>query len=518
MPTKRGTTYTHIETVRNVDLTKATEVVLTVKILGQPPMNWFAEDMSISSDGTDSTIAYKLTQEQSLSLREGYYDVDCNWMMNGTRCGVNIIRRQVTRTLYNGIMEGESDVPDPSMPEPDPAEMSGEEVRVLNAISPKITDIQHVDDQTVVTVKDIEGMYEIEIPDGQDGRTPQKGVDYDDGEDGYSPSATVTKSGKTATITITDKDGTTTENVSDGEDGDPGDPGFSPVVTVTDIEGGHRVTITDAEGDHVFDVMDGQGGSGSSDYSDLTNKPSINNVTLSGNKSLSDLGAAAASDIPTKVSDLSNDSGFLTTETDPTVPSWAKQSSKPTYTAQEVGALPANTSIPSKTSDLTNDSGFLTVETDPTVPAWAKATNKPSYTAQEVGALPDTTVIPTKVSDLTDDSGHYTKPASGIPASDLAAGIVTVTETISGSTPSIIAQANHRYICGECSTLTVTTPASGIVDIIFQSGSTPTVLTVTPPSGTMHWPDWFDPTSLEANRTYEINILDGVYGVVGVWS
>lgn len=33
-------------------------------------------------------------------------------------------------------------------------------------------------------------------------------------------------------------------------------------------------------------------------------------------------------------------------------------------------------------------------ETDPTVPAWAKAKTKPSYTASEVGALPDTTVIP----------------------------------------------------------------------------------------------------------------------------
>lgn len=50
-------------------------------------------------------------------------------------------------------------------------------------------------------------------------------------------------------------------------------------------------------------------------------------------------------------------------ESDPTVPSWAKQSSKPTYTAQEVGALPASTPIPSKTSDLTNDSGFLTSST-----------------------------------------------------------------------------------------------------------------------------------------------------------
>ena len=33
--------------------------------------------------------------------------------------------------------------------------------------------------------------------------------------------------------------------------------------------------------------------------------------------------------------------GYITQETDPTVPSWAKQSTKPTYTATEVGAIPA---------------------------------------------------------------------------------------------------------------------------------------------------------------------------------
>ena len=68
-------------------------------------------------------------------------------------------------------------------------------------------------------------------------------------------------------------------------------------------------------------------------------------------------------------------------------------------------------SIPSKTSDLTNDSGFITeyTETDPTVPAWAKALTKPSYTASEVGALPSTTVIPSKTSDLTNDSGFLTQ-------------------------------------------------------------------------------------------------------------
>lgn len=53
---------------------------------------------------------------------------------------------------------------------------------------------------------------------------------------------------------------------------------------------------------------------------------------------------AETSDIPTKTSDLTNDSGFITgyTETDPTVPSWAKASTKPSYTASEVGALASN--------------------------------------------------------------------------------------------------------------------------------------------------------------------------------
>ena len=52
------------------------------------------------------------------------------------------------------------------------------------------------------------------------------------------------------------------------------------------------------------------------------------------------------------------------TETDPTVSDWAKQPEKPTYTASEVGALPDTTKIPSKTSDLQNDSGFLTEHQD----------------------------------------------------------------------------------------------------------------------------------------------------------
>lgn len=46
------------------------------------------------------------------------------------------------------------------------------------------------------------------------------------------------------------------------------------------------------------------------------------------------------------------------------------------------------TNKPMNVSDFTNDAGYLTsyTETDPTVPSWAKASTKPSYTASEVGA------------------------------------------------------------------------------------------------------------------------------------
>lgn len=53
---------------------------------------------------------------------------------------------------------------------------------------------------------------------------------------------------------------------------------------------------------------------------------------------------------------------------------------------QQMLDVPSNSDIPTQVSELTNDAGYLTTETDPTVPAWAKAAQKPSYTAAEVGA------------------------------------------------------------------------------------------------------------------------------------
>ena len=55
--------------------------------------------------------------------------------------------------------------------------------------------------------------------DGQDGQDGQNGRDGRDGQDGFSPTATVSKNGSVTTITITDKNGTTTKTVNDGANG-----------------------------------------------------------------------------------------------------------------------------------------------------------------------------------------------------------------------------------------------------------------------------------------------------------
>ena len=94
--------------------------------------------------------------------------------------------------------------------------------------------------------------------------------------------------------------------------------------------------------------------------------------------------------------------------------------------------------------------------------------------------------------------------------------------SVTGTTPTITALSGIQYVCGEVSTLDITLPASGIVDVVFESGSTPTVLTIPPPTGmTVEWANGFDPTSLEADTLYELNIrMVGTkcLGVAGAWS
>ena len=110
--------------------------------------------------------------------------------------------------------------------------------------------------------------------------------------------------------------------------------------------------------------------------------------------------------------------------------------------------------------------------------------------------------------------GQYTDTAKAAIKAMLDITGECQTVTVTGTTPTITATQNTRYVCGEVTTLDFTPSASGICDVIFQSGATATVLIL--PS-TVILPSWFDATALEANMTYEISISDGVYGAVMVW-
>ncbi|MCQ5240962.1 hypothetical protein, partial [Eggerthella lenta] len=97
----------------------------------------------------------------------------------------------------------------------------------------------------------------------------------------------------------------------------------------------------------------------SGSYSDLTAKPSINGRTLEGSQSLADLGIAAAADVPTRVSQLANDSGFAVATTvgeDIAAGDKATLASAKKYADDKAAAI----HVPAKVSELTNDSGYQT--------------------------------------------------------------------------------------------------------------------------------------------------------------
>ena len=253
-----------------------------------------------------------------------------------------------------------------------------------------------------------------------------------------------------------------------GPAGADGEDGISPTVTVTDITGGHRITITDADGAHSFDVMDGS-----------TPTVPVTDVQVNGTSVLSN----GVANVPVTsagtwgVTQPQTDRGIGTTN--------GKISISP---ATDTHIKEGNrTYVPVCTSKQ-HAAAFYGL-------AKAAGADMKDIASTTVGVYPE-------------------EQKSAI--SEMLSGSVAV----SGTTPTIAAKPGIRYVCGEVATLGITLPPTGIVDVVFESGSTATVLTVTPPSGvtSVKWANGFDPTALEANTTYELNILDGRYGVVASWT
>ena len=423
-----------------------------------------------------------------------------------------------------------------------------------------------------------------------------------------SPTIDAERTEEGALFTIHDIDGTKEITVYDGEQGEPGQDGVSPIVTVASITGGHRITITDADGAKTVDVMDGADGD---------DGRGIASIAKTGTAGLVDTYTITYTDDTTSTFAVTNgqkgdpgDDGvtFTPTVSEAGVISWTNDGGR-------TNPQPVNIKGPQ------GDDYVLTAQDKEDI---AELVDAP---VQSVNNKTGAVVLDAQ------DVGAYEKPASGIPASDLAAGVIpavpvqdvqvngvsvltdgvanvpkasqnsglgvvaavasngiavnangqlyisaanadqlkagsnvykpivpsiqhastfyglaksagdttqssssnpvgTYTDaaksaistmlngsvSVSGTTPVITALPGIRYVCGEVATLDITLPASGIVDVVFESGSTATVLTITPPTGvTLKWANGFDPTALEANTTYEINIADGL-GVAGSWT
>ena len=173
--------------------------------------------------------------------------------------------------------------------------------------------------------------------------------------------------------------------------------------------------------------------SGTSDYNSLSNKPQINNVELAGNKTLDELGIQAKGDyalsddvnaqiselqeeIPTKVSQLLNDSGYITAETDPTVPTWVKGITEDNISnwnnksnfSGSYDDLTDKPTIPTTTSQLINDSDFIDVTVNNLENYTPTSDLANVATSGSYNDLSNQPTIPTNTSQLTNDSDFTT--------------------------------------------------------------------------------------------------------------
>lgn len=363
---------------------------------------------------------------------------------------------------------------------------------------------------------------------GRDGTDGQDGRDGTDGQDGFSPIIIVTDITGGHRVTITDAAGTQTFDVMNGQPGTPGrdgtdgTDGYSPTVTVTEITGGHRVTITDAQGQHTFDVMDGSDASVTVDSALSTT--SENPVQ---NKVITEELNSTKEDLSQKITSpqTAGTQGQVLTSDGQGGQSWQTPADCDVTDVR----LSSNSVVNNGVANIVTSSAFG-VYTDPNYPnqlrvyaAQSGDIKSPAYN-NDCRHRP---IVPynqhesvfyglakaaydTTQSQSSNAVGTYTEDAKSKISDMLNAPV-----SVSGITPSITAKSGVRYICGEVATLSITPSVSGDCEIMFESGSTPTVLTV---PNTVKWSNGFDPTSLEADTVYDMIITDGIYGMVASWA
>ena len=144
--------------------------------------------------------------------------------------------------------------------------------------------------------------------------------------------------------------------------------------------------------------------------------------------------------VPTKVSELQNDTGYITgyVETDPVFSATSGQFElKSEAFDGDYNSLTNKPVIPTKTSELTNDAGYITgyVETDPV------------YTAEKA-TLALKSELPKKVSELQNDTGYITGYTETDPVFSSVSGTLATKTYVDKAIPDIsdMISANGTYL------------------------------------------------------------------------
>ena len=213
-----------------------------------------------------------------------------------------------------------------------------------------------------------------------------------------------------------------------------------------------QVLTTDGNGGRTWTTV--QGGSGTTNYNDLSNKPQIGGTTLSGDKSLSDLGIAAASAIP----DVTG-----------------KADKVSSATSGNFAALDANGNLTDsghKHSDYLTSHQSISGKADKV----SNAINGNFAGLDGNGNLTDS-------GKKSSDFGTYSKPSGGIPSSDLASAVQTslgkadtAYQKPSGGIPSTDMTSAVQTSLGKADTA-YQKPSGGIPGTDLASGVIPSVPT-----------------------------------------
>lgn len=230
---------------------------------------------------------------------------------------------------------------------------------------------------------------------GNTGATGAQGVQGVQGEPGYSPTVEISKTGKVTTVTITDENGAHTFTINDGMDGtgsgDMHTSTYDPKGKAQDI-----FAYADAQAGAAMDAATSAAAAASSAQSTASSAQSTaSSAQVTATRAQDTADAKLA-----KTGDGSNvTSGISVTSVRRNLVAGEKLSimfGKIYKYFADLGSLAFKSTVAK--SDLAKDVQTSLgkadtamqsyTETDPTVPAWAKAEKKPTYTASEVGAVP----------------------------------------------------------------------------------------------------------------------------------